>query len=167
MRLTNKRIISLLLMAISILTINFTFPQPTMAIIQQQQEGSGQILYSSRHKLRDSQGNTWQVILFKRVKKNQVQEMNLRLVSFPGQFKFIHPGNLTVAIHGDLILKARDLFEEKSPSPNVGEFEVKGIISDLPLYESVNLVLPLTVETPVEIMLPSAVILEWQELAKS
>ncbi len=167
MRLTNKRIISLLLMAISILTINFTFPQPTMAIIQQQQEGPGQILYSSRHKLRDSQGNTWQVILFKRVKKNQDLEINLRLVGFPGQFKFIHPGNLSVAIHGDLVFSARDLFAEKSPSANVGEFEVKEIISHLPLYESVELVLPSTAETPIEIMLPSAVILEWQELAKS
>lgn len=167
MRLTNKRIISLLLMMIAILTINFTFPQSAKAIIQQQQERPGQILYSSRHKLRDSQGNTWQVILFKRVEKNQDRETNLRLVSFPGQFKFIHPGNLSVAINGDIVFSARDLLAEESPSPNVGEFEVKEIISDLPLYEPVNLVLPSTAETPVEIMLPSAVILEWQELAKS
>ncbi len=34
-------------------------------------------------------------------------------------------------------------------------------------YRLVNLVLPLTAETPVEILLHSPVILEWQELAKS
>jgi len=161
------RIRSWLLIAIAILTINFSFPQPLMATIQQQEEATGQILYSSRHKLRDNQGNTWQVVLFKRVKNNQTQEIDLRLVGFPQMFQFVHPGNLTIVIDDGQGFSASDRFAKKSPSPNVGEFDIQEIISSLPLDRSANLVLPLTAETSVEIVLPYPVILEWQELAKS
>ena len=163
----HKQIISWLLIAIAILTINFSFPQPAIATIQQQQEAPGQLLYSSRHKLRDRQRNTWQVILFKRVKNNQTQEIDLRLVGFPQQFEFAHPGNLTIVVNNKQSFSASDRFIEQSPSPNVGEFDIQEIIANLPLYQSVQLVLPLTAETPVEILLPSPVILEWQGLAKS
>lgn len=172
----HKQIISWLLIAIAMLTINFSSPQPAIASrlaygeiasIQQQEEAIGQILYSSRHKLRDNQGNTWQVVLFKRVKNNQTQEIDLRLVGFPQMFQFVHPGNLIIVIDDQQVFSASDRFAEKSPSPNVGEFDVQEIISSLPLDRSVKLVLPLTAENPVEIVLPSPVILEWQELAKS
>ena len=176
MRGNNKPIISWLLIAITMLTINFSSPQPAIAsrltygeiaTIQQQEEAPGQILYSSRHKLQDNQRNTWQVILFKRVKSDRNQEIDLRLVGFPQQFEFIHPGNLTIVVNNEQGFSASDRFAEKSPSPNVGEFDVQEIISNLPLDHSVNLVLPVTTETPAEILLPTPVILEWQELAKS
>ena len=167
MRRNNKKIISWLLMAVAILTINLSFPQSAMAIIQQQQEAPEQLLYSSRHKLRDNQGNTWQVILFKRVKSGRTEESNLRLVGFPEQFEFVHPGNLRILVNDEEGFSASDRFTEKSPSPNVGEFEVQEIVSNLPIDRSVKFVLPLTAENPVEIVLPDPVILEWQELAKS
>lgn len=166
MRLINKHIITWLLIAIALFLFNFSFSSPATATIQQQQEAPGQLLYSSRHKLRDNQRNTWQVILFKRVKNNQTQEINLRLVGFP-QFEFAHPANLTIAVDDKQTFSAGDRFAEKSPSPNVGEFELQEIISNLPLNRSVDLILPLKGESPVNIWLPSPVILEWQELTKT
>ncbi len=183
-RTNNKWIISRLLMAImqchlmliAIFFFNFSYSESAIAsrlaygeiaTIQQQEETTGQILYSSRHKLRDNQGNTWQIVLFKRVKNNQTQEIDLRLVGFPQLFQFVHPGNLIIVIDDRQVFSASDRFAEKSPSPNVGEFDIQEIISSIPLNRSVKLVLPLTAENPVEIVLPSPVILEWQELAKS
>lgn len=155
------------LLVFAILLLLFVWnPSLVIATIQQQQEAPGQLLYSSRHKLRDSQGNTWQVILFKRVKHNQTQDLDLRLVGFPQQFEFNHPGNLSIVVNGQ-VYSARDRFVEKSPSPNVGEFEIQDIIPSLPRDRSGNLILPLTAEKPVEILLPAPVILEWQELSKS
>lgn len=176
MRCTSKLIASWLLIAIAILTINFSFSESAIALplsftqiatIQQQQEAPGQLLYSSRHKLRDNRGNTWQIILFKRVKNERIKEIDLRLVGFPQQFEFTHPGNLTIVVNNEQAFSAGDRFAKKSPSPNVGEFEVQKIISNLPLDRSVNLILPLTTEKPVKIWLPAPVILEWQELVKS
>lgn len=184
MKRTNKSIISWLLIAImqcqlmliAIFFFNFSYSESAIAsrlaygeiaTIQQQEEAPGQILYSSRHKLQDHQRNTWQVILFKRVKSDRTQEIDLRLVGFPQLFQFVHPGNLIIVIDDRQAFSASDRFAEKSPSPNVGEFDVQEILSSLPLDHSVNLVLPLTSENPAEIVLPSPVILEWQELAKS
>ncbi|VEP13064.1 conserved hypothetical protein [Hyella patelloides LEGE 07179] len=161
---SSRRVVSGLLIAIAIFFLNFSYPESARATIQQQPEAPGQILYSSRHKLQDNQGNTWQVILFKRVENNQTQDIDLRLVAFPGQFEFIHPGNLTIVVNDRESFSASDRFVEQSPSPNVGEFEVQEIISNLPWNRSVNLVLPLTAEKPVEILLPAQVILEWQEI---
>lgn len=162
----NKRIVSWLLIAIAILTLDFSFPQSATAIIQQQQEAPGQFLYSSRHKLQDEGGKTWQVILFKRVSNDRNTDINLRLVGFP-QFEFIHPGDLTVEVSDEQIFTAGDRFAVKAPSPNVGEFDFNEILPQLLTKRSITLKLPLNNQQSSKITIPFPVILEWQEIAKS
>ena len=84
-----------------------------------------------------------------------------------GSAKIWLAGNLTIVVNDEESFSASDRFANKSPSPNVGEFEVQEIVSNLPIDHSVKLVLPLRAENSVEIFLPPPVILEWQELAKS
>lgn len=164
---SKNKIVTWLLSIVTIAALTLSWTQPVVAVIQQQQEAPGQLLYSSRHRLRDSQDNTWQVVLFKRVNENRVPEFNLRLVGFPDTAEFTHPGDLTVEISGEQSFKGSDRFGEQSPSSNVGEFEVAEIIPNLPLDRSVQLVLPISSSISTRISLPSPVILEWQELAKS
>lgn len=134
---------------------------PVQASIRTIEEAPGQILSQSRHSLRDNLGNTWQVILFKRTKTDRDSIVNLRLVDFPGTATFKHPQPLTITTV-DNSWSATDAFAEKAPAPNVGQYDLKTIISQLPSFQSVTLELPLETSEQVTLNIPSVVVLEWQ-----
>jgi len=111
-----------------------------LALTRQQLEGPGQLLYQSRHSLRDDTGSPWQVVLFKRIKD----------------------GGLTITTAKGEILAAKDAFAEKSPAANVGQYEMQDILPQLPVTEAIELSLPL--EAPRHLNIPIPVLLEWQSL---
>lgn len=150
---------------VSLLVIGSFICQPVLAEIRQIQESPNTILYQSRHSLRDRSGKSWQVILFKRVKSGTVAEVNLRLVGFPGVVEFAHPQPLTMTISGDKELKVEDMFAEKSPYPNVGQYNIKDVLLELPTTEKVIMSLPMTSNNTISLSLPIPVILEWQTVA--
>jgi hypothetical protein len=160
-----RLILSVLLSLILLLSVSLGHPQPVGAIISQQEEAPGQMLFKSRHTLRDNWGESWQVILFKRVKDNRVQQVDLRLVGFPETAIFIHPQSLTLTTTQGKTFQASDRFAQKTPAPNVGEYDLQGILAQLSNSQGIQLSLPLESEGPTDLTIPLPVVLEWQELA--
>ncbi|MEB3309558.1 MAG: DUF3122 domain-containing protein [Snowella sp.] len=151
-----------LLMLWLLVLVDVGYAQPALAVVRQQEESPGQQLYQSRQTLRDTTGSTWQVILFKRVQENTLKAVNLRLVGFPETTRFLHPQPLRLSTQGGLNLPAEDLFAQRSPAANVGEYDLQDILPKLPVSEAVTLELPL--ESPRKILVPIPVLLEWQTL---
>jgi hypothetical protein len=135
---------------------------PGFADIRQQEEAGGQMLYQSRRSLRDRQGQTWQVVLFKRIKEGTVTEVNLRLVGYPDQTEFRHPAPLTIVLNTEANLVAADQFASGAPAPNVGQYDLQEILPQLPFEQKIQLELPL--KNPVTLTVPAATVLEWKLL---
>ena len=158
---------SFFLSLLLLLSVNLSYPQPAAAVIRQQEEALGQILYQSRHSLRDENGNSWQAILFKRVKKGQLKQIDLRLVGFPDVVTFSHPKALIITTREGKVLQAEDQFAEKSPAPNVGQYDLQEILPQLPPNQPIQLTLPLETDSLLSLFVPTPVILEWQAIAAS
>jgi len=139
---------------------SLVWASPSYASIRQQEEKPGQILYQSRQSIRDSHDQTWQVILFKRVKDGEVKQVDLRLSGYPEQTHFLHPAELEIFLGDRRLAEAPDQFATEAPAPNIGQFNLSQILSQLPMNQPVMLALPL--EDPVTIQIPVAVLLEWQ-----
>ena len=142
---------------------NFT-TQPALASIRQMEEAPGQVLIQSRHTLKDNKGDSWQVVLFKRTKTDGSSTIHLRLVDFPGLADFAHPQPLTITTNRGDLFKAEDIFAEKAPGANVGEFDLQNILSQLPVTK-LNLSLAMKDNSSTNLSIPSEVVLEWQSVA--
>ena len=140
-------------------------PPSAVASIRQIEEAPGQMLYQSRHTLQDETGQSWQVVLFKRVKAGEAKDINLRLVGFPGMAEFAHPQPLKIMTNTGKVLQAEDLFADQSPGANVGEYNIKDVLSELPTATGVTLSLPMKGDRTTSLRVPSVVILEWQTVA--
>jgi hypothetical protein len=157
-----KKLLSILIVLIVCLTVTFSYHEPAFATIRQQEEIPGQLLYQARHSLTDNQGQTWQIILFKRVKDGTVKDVDLRLVGFPEKANFIHPQNLTIKTNSGQEFSAPDLFSEKAPANNVGQYDMKDILMNLTQEKSLKLALP--VKENLSLNIPDPVLLEWSEI---
>ncbi len=115
-------------------------------------------MIQSRQTLKDDQDSPWQVVLF--AHKNQLE---LRLVGFPGRDKFAHPGTLEINLINGQKLIAKDEFIQKSPAENVGQFDLNTLVNQLPKDQSIALGLPLT-QGKCLLTIPAAVVVEWQAL---
>lgn len=159
------RLFLLGLLLVTTLMLGFSVNiQSATALIRQIEEAPGQTIIQSRHTLRDSQGNSWQVVFFQRMKDGEVTKVDLRLVGFPDVITFSHPQPLTIVTDEGQVLQAPDQFAEKSPAPNVGEYDFSQILSQLPSNQSVKL--SLFPDQDIFLIIPFAVILEWQAIAK-
>jgi hypothetical protein len=138
--------------------------QPALASIRQMEEAPGQVLIQSRHTLKDEKGDSWQVVLFKRSKADGSTIIHLRLVDFPGLADFAHPQPLQIITSKGDLFKAEDLFAEKSPAANVGEFDVKNVLPQLPITK-LNLSLGMKGDRSTNLSIPPEVVLEWQSVA--
>lgn len=139
---------------------------PAAATINTIEEAPGQMLYQSRHKLRDDRGNAWQVVLFKRVKADDSTSINLRLVAFPGTADFAHPQPLKIATKtGKIFDNAEDIFAEQAPTVNIGQYNIKNILNKLPTSAPINLSVGMKDNQTVELQIPPEVVLEWQMIA--
>jgi hypothetical protein len=153
-------ILSFLLLNLTVLPV-----QPAFAAIGKHEEAPGQILYKSRYRFTDAANRSWQLILFKQVKNSQVQEINLRIVGFPGKAEFKHPEPLTIITRQGKVLQAHDSFAEKSPAANVGQYDVQPILEKLPVNTTISLELNLNYPPKLQLEIPSEVLLEWQIIA--
>ncbi len=135
-----------------------------IALISQQEEAPEQILYQARHNLRDETGNIWKAVFYKRIKAGEIDSINLRLIGFPGLGEFSHPQPLTLRTNDGKVIEAEDEFAKQSPGGNVGEYNFQEIVSELPKNGALSLSLPIKERGQVEMNIPLAVILEWQEV---
>ncbi|MGK7904256.1 MAG: DUF3122 domain-containing protein [Hormoscilla sp.] len=144
---------------------NVLMPRETIASIRTIEEAPGQMLYQSRHSWRDRAGNSWQVILFKRVKAGQIASVSLRLVGFPGLAKIAHPQPLLITTKKGKEFTSPDMFAEKSPAPNVGQYDLSDVLLKLPSPGRVMLHIPLIDNESITLRLPPSAVLEWQAIA--
>ncbi len=141
---------------------NFT-TQPALASIRQMEEAPGQVLIQSRHTLKDNQGDSWQVVLFKRTKADDSSIIHLRLVDFPGLADFAHPQPLQITTNKGDSFAAEDVFVEQAPAANVGEFDVQNVLPQLPTTR-LNLSLAMKGSSSIALSIPPEVVLEWQSV---
>lgn len=134
---------------------------PAVASIRQMEEAPGQFLLQSRHSLPDSQGHAWQAILFKRAYPDGSTRINLRLAGFPDMAEIVHPQPLTLVTQTGEIFTASDVFAEQAPAPNVGQYDLKPVLQQLPVGAT-TLSLVAKPDQSVQIAVPAEVIIEWQ-----
>lgn len=138
---------------------------PTAAAsIRQMEEAPGQILLQSRHQLQDARDNTWQVILFKRSQADGTEQVNLRLVGFPGSTALIHPQALKVVSAAGATFTASDAFADQAPADNVGQYDFKTILEQLPVAAT-TLSLVMRHNQRLQLSVPPEVILEWKAIS--
>lgn len=159
-----RKLVLILLLIILPLLLMVLPPQPAIAAVEQQLEAPGQMLYKSRHSLRDNHGNSWQVVLFKRIKNGEVKDVNLRLVGFPGSVTFNHPEPLQIITSNGNIMEAIDEFSQKSPGPNIGQYNLTGILPKISQAEEIQLNLSIAEQPECVITIPMAVVLEWKAI---
>ncbi len=145
----------------------FLTASPVLADVHRIEEATDQILYQSRHTLRDRTNNTWQVILFKRIQRNELPKINLRLVGFPDTAQFAHPQPLQITTATGHQLTADDVFAEQSPAPNVGQYDFRQVLQQIQRNEFLKLTLPLTDSRSDYLNIPSFIVQEWQQVASS
>jgi len=133
--------------------------QPAHATVSQVKESAQQIVYRAQHSLPDSAGNTWQVLLFKRVKASKVDSLFLRLVGFPGVTEFAHPQALQIQA-GQQTWSAPDFFATQAPAANVGQYDLGGLA--LPTQGTLSLSLPLSGQSEVSLKISPTVLQEWR-----
>jgi hypothetical protein len=147
----------------------FYSPLPAFATVTQFEEYPGQMLYQSRQNLQDQNGNSWQVIAFKRIHPEGSSLVSLRVIGFSDQVEFDHTQPLTLTTSLGQTLTAKDISSEISqdvPTPtNVGEYDIKPVLSQLRAEMPLQVILPTSGGNAVSLSVPSAVIEEWQTVA--
>lgn len=130
-------------------------------------EGTGQMVYQSRQPLKDQYGNNWQAIAFKRIRKDGKTSFFLRLVGFPKVAEIDRSQPLTLTDSLGKILTAtdssNDIFTDSfEPQPNVGQYNLQPILSQLQAEIPLELSLPIVGDETLSLSVPSAFVKEWQ-----
>ncbi|MCJ8282693.1 MAG: DUF3122 domain-containing protein [Rivularia sp. ALOHA_DT_140] len=144
-------------------TIGFT-TEESIAMLRQHHDAPGVLRYHSQVGIKDKQGYTWQVLLFKKINPGAKQDLNLRLVGFPGVFEFSHPHSLEITTASGQLISASDIYANSSPAPNVGEYNFNDVLPKLTQIESLKLDLPLSSQENEILDIPQEVVNEWQLL---
>ena len=138
---------------------------PAAAILRQHQESPGVMRYHAQTSLKDRQGMTWQLVLFREYQFDLVSKYHLRLVGFPGTVEFIHPQPLEIITSKGQVFDATDIFATSSPAVNVGEFDVTDILPVLPKKGALKLSIALQGDRSLSLKIPESILIEWQLLA--
>jgi hypothetical protein len=162
-----KPLLSFVLLVSLVLSLSIVPLAPAQASLREIAEAPGQHLYQSRQSLRDSQGQTWQVVFFKRVKTDKGSALHLRLVGFPEVTHFRHPAPLKIKANETVTLDAPDLLDQHNPGENVGEYDFQALLEQLPANNFWQLQLPLEGPEPVFLNVPYFLIQEWQTVAQA
>ncbi|MEM8807904.1 MAG: DUF3122 domain-containing protein [Cyanobacteria bacterium P01_G01_bin.38] len=142
---------------------------PVAADIRQLEEAPGQIVYQSRQPLRDQHNNSWQAIAFKRIRPDGSASLYLRLVGFPDVIDIDRSQPLVLTNSLGKTLTANDASQQiftdaTAPAPNVGQYDLAPIVSELQAAIPLKLSLRTTQGEPVELVISPALLQEWQTL---
>jgi Protein of unknown function (DUF3122) len=144
-------------------------PLSASAAITQIEEYPGQMLYQSRQTLQDRNGNSWQVIAFKRIHPEGSAVVSLRLIGFADGVEFDHTQPLTLTTSMGQRLAARDVSSDISQDTltpaNVGEYDIQPVLATLQTEIPLQLTLPMVTGSPIELQIPTVVIQEWQAMS--
>ena len=158
-----------MLLVLSLTGIENIAVPPASATIRQLEEAPGQIVYQSRQTLRDQHGHSWQAIAFKRIRPDGNNIFYLRLVGFPGIVEIERSQPLILTNSLGNTLRANDASQQiftdaAAPEPNVGQYDLAPILSELKVAIPLKLSLPTTQGDPVKLLVSPALVQEWQAL---
>ncbi len=156
-------LIWLLVLCGLVLYLTFGYQLPAVGVVIKEQISPTIKLYKTQQTLRDPLGYSWQVIVFKEITNGQPSDTTLRLVGYPGAVEFVHPQPLTITTNEAKQLSVSDVFAQKSPAPNVGQYKLSEILPNLP-SDFVTLSIPLK-KGPVKLRIPPFVVEDWQKIA--
>jgi hypothetical protein len=164
----NSNSIAILLfnLAIFITFSSLIFCSPATALLRQHHDSPNTLRYHAQDSLKDSLGNTWQVLLFPDTQESQTTKYYLRLVGFPGINSFIHPQSLEIITSEGKILMATDAYKKSAPAPNVGQYDLTQIIPQLPKQGSLKLAIPLQDDHDLSLKIAKPILTEWQLLTE-
>lgn len=157
------------LLGLSVLYILLDAPS-ALAAIRQLEEAPGQVVYQSRQTLVDQQGDRWQTIAFNRIRPDGSTSFYLRLVGFPGTAAIDRDRPLTLTTSLGQSFTAADassrIFTDASaPEPNVGQYNLQPIVSELPIAIPMQLALPTLDQNDVRLSVSPALVQEWKTVA--
>jgi len=164
---TNSRKISvffaaLLLNLILLIAVNWVTMCPSAnALLRQHHETENVLRYHAQDSLPDTDGNTWQVVLFPDNLGSKETKYYLRLVGFPGIKSFSHPQPLEIITSEGKVFSALDVYGESAPAPNVGQYDITFIVSKLPSRGSLKLATILKGKQELSLKIPRKVLAEW------
>lgn len=159
-----KLLFTCCLLILAILITWGTVTDKATAILRQHHDAPGVLHYHSQVSIKDKTGHAWQILLFKVFDKDQLKDINLRLVGFPGVVEFTHPQSLEILTAQGKLLLASDVYTESSPASNVGEYKFTNILPQLTTTEGLKLYLPLQKAQHCVLQIPQNVVTEWQLL---
>lgn len=134
-----------------------------LASVHTYPEGADQVMVRSLQTLRDRDNQAWQVVLFKRVKANQVSHLNLRLVGFPGGAELEHPRRLKITTGTEKTWEAAESNTAATIAPNVGEYDLREVMRQLDSNTPLKLQLPVKGQDK-ELVVPPFVVQEWRRI---
>jgi hypothetical protein len=149
---------------------------PLVATIHSYPEADGQVMIRSQQSLRDDRDQSWQVILFKRVKDGISSGYSLRLVGFPGQ-QVAHPNALAIGFqrgrpasgnrgprsNGDW-LAADVAARDAELTENVGQYDLTEFLGKLERTPPLYMTVPIVGGYRANLIAPPYVVKEWQAL---
>ncbi|MEM9448863.1 MAG: DUF3122 domain-containing protein [Cyanobacteria bacterium P01_E01_bin.6] len=161
-------LIIIVLCGVFILNI-VSYSAPALADIQTIEEAPGQILYQSRHTLQDQHGDRWQIIAFNRLRPDGRTSFYLRLVSFPGVAEINRSKSITLTTSLGQSLVAADasskiFTDESTPEPNVGQYDLQPIVSQLSEVVPLQITLPLLNKSDSLLPISPAMIQKWKTI---
>jgi hypothetical protein len=162
----NRWLNRLVAVALILIVSWVNFCSSATALLRQHHESPGVLRYHAQDSLKDRHGNTWQVLLFPENTQNDQTTYYLRLVGFPGVNSFNHPEALEILTSGGKIFTATDAYTQLAPVPNVGQYDLTSIISQLPVKQSLKLSVPLQDNRELALKIPPEVLTEWQLLTQ-
>lgn len=141
-----------------------------LATIRQLEEAPGQIVYQSRQTVQDQHGDRWQVIAFNRIRPDGTTSFYLRLVTFPGTANIDRSRPLALTTSLGQSLTATDassqIFTDASaPEPNVGQYNLQPIISQLSDVIPIQIALPILNKDNSLLSISPGLIQEWKTVA--
>ncbi|MGF1499776.1 MAG: DUF3122 domain-containing protein [Elainellaceae cyanobacterium] len=181
-RLTQRLIRSgaIACLAVLLVAIALTCPQPAMARLQQEHLAPQIQLNKSLRTLRDNHGYSWQVIAFRRMQGDRSDPAMLRLVGFPGAVEVDHAQPLQVMGLSDQTILLEDVSAQifmanrsasdaaqsaaQSAAQNVAQYELQPLLPQLKTTLPLRLGIPLLNQEATELRVSPAVVEEWQQL---
>lgn len=145
------------------LCLFISFCPTASATIHRYPDGENAILYRSTQSLRDRSDLSWQLVLFKRLKSNQLDTIHLRIVGFPGRVNLPHriPLKITTATGQTWMLE--DVVDLSLPT-NVGEYDILKLLTQLEKDIPLNLSITLQGDHIAELVIPPFVVKEWRKV---
>jgi len=161
--------ILILSLVVLLVTWGWVWADVAIAAIRQLEETPGQVVFQSRQTLTDQHGMGWQAIAFKRIRPDGSSQLYLRLVGFPGTAAIDRTQPLSFRSSMGQTLTAVDASRQiftnaDSPEPNVGQYDLQPLLSQLQAEVPWRVSLPILAGSPLMLQIPPALIEEWHTL---